>query len=59
MPPLARRLLGLSLLLTALSTATSHAQDGRLRERLRARLAQAAAAPQAPLPAGEIGRAHV
>jgi acetyl esterase/lipase len=52
MTSLARTLLGVSLLLTALSAATLQAQDGRLRERLRARLAQSAAAPRAPLPEG-------
>jgi arylformamidase len=52
MTPLARTLLGVSLLLAGVLAATSHAQDGRLRERLRARLAPSAAAPRAPLPDG-------
>lgn len=52
MTSLARTLLGVTLLLTALHAAALHAQDGRLRERLRARLAQSAAAPRAPLPDG-------
>jgi acetyl esterase/lipase len=48
----ARLLFGVTLLLTALHAAALHAQDGRLRERLRARLAQSATAPRAPLPEG-------
>ncbi|QNH14636.1 alpha/beta hydrolase [Xanthomonas sp. SI] len=52
MTSFARILLGVTLLLTALHAAALHAQDGRLRERLRERLAQSATAPRAPLPEG-------